>query len=254
MLLSLRMKPQNGRDLAVGVGVIAAVLSVGCSSSTQKGSASATQKELTDVANRLDDATALVGSSRAQIPDDVANRATCVLVLPGIKQGGLVVGGKGGKGFATCASGGTWSPPAPITIGGGTLGAQVGFQSMDVLALITSNRAMKSLESGNFKVGVDASASAGPVGAGRGASGDMTVKSDVVSYTRASGLFAGATLDGTTINEDTDGTRALYGPDATLESILEHREPMPQNPAVARFEAAMNSSFRPNAVSLLRAR
>jgi lipid-binding SYLF domain-containing protein len=79
----------------------------------------------------------------------------------------------------------------------------------------------------------------------------MTVKSDVISYTRASGLFAGATLDGTTINEDTEATRALYGPEATLESILEHREPTPQNPAVIRFVAAMRSAFTANAVSLI---
>jgi SH3 domain-containing YSC84-like protein 1 len=250
MLPASRMNPHIVRAWTVKASVLSAALAVAaCSSSSQKEGSTATEAERSDVSARLEAATQLIGQFRPQIPDDVANRAECVMVLPGVKKGGLVVGGVGGSGFATCASGGSWSPPAPIKIGGGTLGAQIGFQSADVLALMTSERAVKSLEGGNFKVGVDASAAAGPVGAGRSTSGDVTVKSDVVSYSQASGLFAGATLNGTTVTPDDDATRALYGPGVDLAAILQRRATLPALPGAQRFVAAIGASFPPNAVS-----
>ena len=232
---------------------IAAVLVLGAAacSSGQKQPSEPSASDRADVMGRLDAATQLVGQFRPQIPDDVASRAQCVLLLPGVKKGGLVVGGVGGKGFATCFSHGAWSDPAPITMGGGTLGAQVGFQSSDVLAILTSDRAVKALDTGNFKVGVDASAAAGPVGAGRSASGDVTVKSDIVSYSQASGLFAGATINGATINPDNDATNALYGTPIELAAILQHQTNLPEDPAVQRFRVAVQSAFVPATVGLL---
>jgi SH3 domain-containing YSC84-like protein 1 len=227
-------------------------LSVGaCSSSSQPQSAAEVEKKQSETEGRLDQATQLVGQFRSQIPDEVARRAQCVLIIPGMKKGGLIVGGQGGSGFASCASAGGWSNPAPITMGGGTLGAQAGYESADVLALVVSDAATKALEAGNFKIGVNASATAGPVGAGTSATGDVGVKSDIVSYSRSSGLFAGATVNGMTVSSDDATIRALYGTQVDLGSILEGRATLPQNTdAVRRFLGAVSTAFGPSAVSL----
>jgi lipid-binding SYLF domain-containing protein len=244
------MKPHNVRGWAVAACLpSAALLAFACSSSQKESMAPVSDKERSDVLTRLDQSTQLIGQFRPGIPDAVAARAECVLVLPEVKQGGLVVGGMGGKGFATCMQAGAWSPPAPIKIGGGSLGAQIGFQSADVMALLTSDRAEKTLTSGNLKVGADVSASAGPVGTGRGTSGDVTVTSEVMSYARSSGLFAGATLNGTTVSADEEGIRALYGNGFDLASILRSGQTLPMGPeAVKRFEATMATSFAPSTV------
>jgi lipid-binding SYLF domain-containing protein len=219
-------------------------------SSGQKEPATATQKQVSEVQARLDSATQLVADFRGQIPDPVATKAKCVIVVPGLKKGGLIVGGEGGKGFATCYAGGSWSEPAPLSVGGGTLGAQVGYQSADVLSILTSDKAVKALDEGNMKVGGDLSASAGPVGTGTSKSGDVTVVSDVVSYSKSSGLFAGATLEGTTVQADKDATMALYGSAPDMATILERRGALPEDASVQRFRAAVQSAFVPAAVGM----
>jgi len=114
-----------------------------------------------------------------------------------------------------------------------------------------SDAATKALAAGNFKIGVNASAAAGPVGAGKSATGDVGVKSDIVSYSRSSGLFAGATVNGMTVSSDDEAIRALYGTQADLGSILEGRATLPQKTdAVRRFLGAVSSAFAPSAVSL----
>lgn len=231
---------------ALEAGLFSAALLVGaCSSSSHPQSAADVEKKQSEVDVRLDKSTQLIGAFRSQIPDAVASRVHCIVIVPGLKKGGFVVGGEGGNGFATCVSGGMWSSPAPIQLGGGTVGAQVGFQSADVLALVVSDSAAKALEAGNFKIGVNASASAGPVGASSSATGDVGVKSDILTYAQSSGLFAGATLNGMTVSSDDDATRALYGTQVDLASILERRATLPQSQPVQRFEAAVTSAFVP---------
>jgi lipid-binding SYLF domain-containing protein len=134
-------------------------------------------------------------------------------------------------------------------MGGGTFGAQIGYESGDALALIVSDSAAKALEAGNFKIGASASASAGPVGASTSAAGDVDVKSDILTYTQSKGLFAGATLNGMTISSDDEATRALYGTQVDLASILERRATPPQNDSVQRFLGAVNAAFPPSAIS-----
>jgi SH3 domain-containing YSC84-like protein 1 len=234
-------------------GVISAALSLGsvsaCSSSGQPQSAANVEKKQAEVQGRLDRATQLISELRPKVPDDVANRARCVVIVPGLQKGGLVIGGEGGKGFATCVSRGAWSPPAPIAMGGGTVGAQVGYESADVLALIMSDVAVKSLEAGNFKIGAGASASAGPVGTGTSAAGDMGVKSDILTYSNSGGLFAGATLNGMTLSSDDEATRALYGSSPDLTSILERQITLPGPTSVQRFVGTMTGSFPPASIS-----
>jgi lipid-binding SYLF domain-containing protein len=242
--------PRSAGALALEAVLFSATLSLGACSSGQPQSAADVEKKQSEEAVRLDQSTQLIGEFRSKIPDNVASRARCLVVVPGMKQGGLLIGGMGGKGFATCASGGAWSSPAPISMGGGTIGAQIGYQSADVLALVVSDQAAKALEAGNFKIGASASAAAGPTGAGASSTGDVGVKSDIVSYTSSSGLFAGATLNGMTVSSDDNGTRALYGTDADLASILERRANLPQPAPVARFTSALTNAFAPSAISI----
>jgi lipid-binding SYLF domain-containing protein len=112
---------------------------------------------------------------------------------------------------------------------------------------------MKALESGNFRVGVDASASAGPVGVGRGTATDISSSTDIVSYSRAKGLFAGANLNGSTINADGDGIRALYGAPHGLPELLEGKVPPPNAPSAERFLSTMHTSYGKHAAPVAEA-
>jgi lipid-binding SYLF domain-containing protein len=239
---------QHVHGTALRIGLVTAALAVGaCSSSNEHAqSPAALETAKTDALARLDQATDSVTQFHQQVADDVAARARCVVIVPSLKKGGLIVGGQSGRGFATCRTTKGWSPPAPAQVGGGTFGAQIGFQSSDVLALVMSESAMHTLEAGKLKVGVDASASAGPVGTGRGR---QFGNSEILTYSRSQGLFAGATLDGTNIDADTDAVTAFYGPSATFGSILEGEVTPPKATEVNRFLAAMRETFPPTPVA-----
>jgi SH3 domain-containing YSC84-like protein 1 len=241
---------QHAHGTALRIGLVTAALAAGaCSSSNEHAqSPAAVQTEKTDTLARLNQATDTVTQFQKEIASegDVAARTRCVVIVPSLMKGGLVFGGQSGRGFATCRTAKGWSDPAPAQVGGGTFGAQIGFQSSDVLALVMSENAKHTLEAGKLKVGVDASASAGPVGAGRGKQfGD----SEILSYSRSQGLFAGATLDGTSIDADTDAVAAFYGPTATFGSILEGTAISPTATEVNRFHAAMRATFPPTPVA-----
>jgi lipid-binding SYLF domain-containing protein len=233
----------------VGLGLFACV--VACSSSTsnkQPASPEAENKARTEVDDRMENATGTVPEFRQNMPDSVASQTQCVAVIPGLVKGGFLVGGATGKGFAACKMERGWSPPAPITIGGGSIGAQVGVQATDWLMLVQSDTAKRSFLQGRFRIGVDASASAGPVGKGRGAASDKA-GGDVLSYSRSRGLFAGAVLDGSTISQDEDSTRVLYGNMTPLRDILTGGAPMPADPAAKHFVTTLHDSFEGAAVS-----
>ena len=241
-------RPHRSVLARLRIGLVTAALAVGaCSSSNEHAqSPAAVDTARTDALARLDQSTDSVTQFRRGVADDVVARARCVVVVPSLKKGGLIVGAQSGRGFATCRTARGWSGPAPVQVGGGTFGAQIGFQSSDVLALVTSDKAMRTLEAGKLKVGVDASAAAGPVGTGRGRQfGDA----EILSYSRSSGLFAGATLDGTGIDADQDAIVALYGPAAAFGSILEGQVAPPPQTEVNRFLAAMREAFPPAPVA-----
>ena len=241
----------SARIVVLEAGLVCAGLSLGaCTSSGQPQSAADVEKSQSEEVTRLEHATQLVEQFRPRIPDAVASRARCLVIVPEMKKGGLLLGGQAGKGFATCATAGAWSLPAPITMSGGTLGAQVGYETADVLAIVESDSAARALEAGNFKIGGSVSATAGPVGKGASRAGDTGVKSDILSYSTSSGLFAGATLDGMTVSSDDEATRALYGTTADLASILERRATLAQPLSVQRFLRTVTSVFAPPAVSL----
>jgi|SRR5271165_1440076 len=154
------------------------------------------------------------------VPDNIMKNAKCVAVVPSLVKAGFVFGGQYGRGVASCHNADGWSAPAPILIGGGSWGLQIGGEAVDLVLLIMNDKGMENLLNSKFKLGADASAAAGPVGRQAQADTDATMRAEVLTYSRARGIFAGVTLNGAVIKQDKDATLALYGKDATYQHIL----------------------------------
>jgi SH3 domain-containing YSC84-like protein 1 len=138
-------------------------------------------------------------------------------------------GGEHGKGVATCKTDHGWSAPAPITITGGSWGLQLGGQAVDLVMVVTNEQGMEHLLSSKFKLGADASAAAGPVGRDTAANTDIKMRAEVLTYSRARGVFAGIDLSGAAITQDNDETRLLYGKTTSFEDILKGRVAPPRD-------------------------
>ena len=145
------------------------------------------------------------------IPEDVLGSAECVAVVPSMLKGGFVVGARYGKGVASCRTPKGWSAPAFFTIEGGSFGLQIGGQAVDLVMLVMNSDGMQHLLSSKFKLGADASVAAGPVGRHAAADTDWTMRAQVLSYSRARGVFAGLELNGAVVKQDKDSTREFYG-------------------------------------------
>lgn len=154
------------------------------------------------------------------IPNNILSDAECVAVVPSLLKGGFIVGGAYGRGVATCRTDKGWSGPAPFRIEGGSFGLQIGGEAVDLVMVIMNERGMRALLSSKFKLGVDASAAAGPVGRHAEGATDWKLRAQVLTYSRARGIFAGVSLNGAAIHQDKDDTRALYGHMVTFKSIL----------------------------------
>jgi lipid-binding SYLF domain-containing protein len=142
-------------------------------------------------------------------------------------KGGFVFGAKGGKGVATCRTAKGWSAPAFITISGGSWGLQIGVEAVDVVLIIQNDKGMQRLLESNFQVGGDASAAAGPVGRHAEAGTDWKMDTEILTYSRAKGAFAGLTLEGASIRQDDDSRRAMYGRKVTTRALLLGEVPVP---------------------------
>lgn len=155
------------------------------------------------------------------VPDSVLNKAVCIAVFPGvIKAGVLGLGGRGGRGVASCRTKTGWSSPAFFDLKGGSLGPQIGVQSTDFVFLFMNDKGMNSLLKSKFEVGGDASVAAGPVGRQAGASTDLRLNAEILSYSRSKGLFAGLELKGAVITLDESDMEAIYGKGVTGEAVL----------------------------------
>ena len=146
-----------------------------------------------------------------RIPEEVLGSAECVAVVPSMLKGGFIFGARYGRGVASCRLEKGWSAPAFFTIGGGSFGLQIGGQAVDLVMLIMNKNGMDHLLSSEFKLGADASAAAGPVGRHASADTDWKMRAEVLTYSRARGLFAGLELAGAVIKQDKDSTRQFYG-------------------------------------------
>jgi len=196
-------------------------------------------------AARLDDAadvmTDMMKESDKGIPQDLLNKAHCVIIVPNLKKAGFVVGGKYGRGFVMCrqASGTGWSAPASIRIEGGSFGFQIGASEQDVLLLVMNDTGMKRLLGNKFTVGGEASAAAGPVGREATAQTDAAMRAEMLSYSRSRGLFAGISLQGATLRPDDDANAELYGTkDVTNKAILTGSVKTPA--AAEKLESLLN--------------
>jgi SH3 domain-containing YSC84-like protein 1 len=175
---------------------------------------------------RLEDSATLLSEVMAtpdkSIPQDLLNKAACIVIVPGLKKGAFVVGAKYGRGFAICRGEGGqgWGPPAAVAIEGGSFGLQIGVSSSDVILLVMNERGMKSLTQDKFTIGGDATAAAGPVGRNATAQTDVTLKAEILSWSRSRGAFAGVSLDGATLRSDIDQNEAMYGKRWTSRQIL----------------------------------
>jgi lipid-binding SYLF domain-containing protein len=155
------------------------------------------------------------------IPVEILNSAKCVAVVPSLVKGGFVVGASHGRGMATCRlDNGGWTAPAPLTMTGGSIGFQIGLQGVDLVMMIMNDRGLQALLTNKFKLGADASAAAGPVGRHVEGATDWKLKAEVLTYSRARGLFAGVTVNGSSITQDEDATRELYGRFISFKTIL----------------------------------
>jgi len=145
------------------------------------------------------------------IPEEVLGSAECVAIVPSLLKGGFIVGARYGRGVASCRTEKGWSAPAFFTVSGGSFGLQIGGQAVDLVLLIMNKNGMKNLLSSKFEIGADASAAAGPVGRHAEGNTDWKMKAEVLTYSRARGIFAGLTLNGAVIKQDNDSTRQFYG-------------------------------------------
>jgi len=184
-----------------------------------------------DATDRLDRSTTvlheIMGMPDKGIPEEVLEHAKCVAVIPHMVKGGFVFGAKGGKGVATCRTSEGWSAPAFITISGGSWGLQIGVEAVDVVLIIQNDKGMQRLLSSNFQVGADASAAAGPVGRHAEAGTDWKMDTEILTYSRARGVFAGLTLEGASIRQDNDSRSAMYGHTVTTRALLLGKVPVP---------------------------
>jgi lipid-binding SYLF domain-containing protein len=176
-------------------------------------------EDQSDIANRLaasakvlDD---VMATPNKAIPKGVIERAQCVAVFPATVQVAALVGAKHGKGFATCRTANGWSAPAPLTVAGGSWGAQVGGQEVDLVLVATNDKGMQQLISGKTNLGTETSVTAGPTG-----NHEWKTNEDMLTYARAKGVFAGFNLTGSSITEDQDDARTLYGSPVSLADIL----------------------------------
>jgi lipid-binding SYLF domain-containing protein len=183
------------------------------------------------------------------IPTEIIGSAKCVAVVPSLLKGGFVIGGAHGRGMATCRTATGWSAPAPLTTTGGSIGLQIGGQAVDLIMVVMNDRGMQALLTSKFKLGADASVAAGPVGRHAEGATDWKMRAEVLTYSRARGLFAGISFNGAVIKQDEDATRELYGRMVDFKTILTGSVQMPQS-AEAFVAAIRNAAGTDNAPPL----
>ncbi len=154
------------------------------------------------------------------IPEEVVNDAKCIVVVPHLVKGGFVVGGEHGRGIASCRTAEGWSAPAFVSVGGGSWGLQIGVEGVDLVMVVMNDNGLQHLLGDKFQLSGDASASAGPVGRHASAGTDWKMTTEVLTYSRSHGVFAGITLNGAVVEQDGDSTRAIYGSDPSFRAVL----------------------------------
>jgi lipid-binding SYLF domain-containing protein len=179
------------------------------------------------------------------IPQDLLDKARCVIVMPSVLKAAFVVGGSYGRGAMVCRKGkdfsGPWGAPAMYALEGGSFGFQIGGEATDLVLLVMNNRGANSLLHSKVRLGADASVAAGPVGRLASADTDAYMRSEILSYSRARGVFAGISLEGSTLRPDNDANHNLYGRSISAAQIIEKSE-MPPSPAATDLIAVLEKA------------
>src|SRR5579864_5884093 len=184
-----------------------------------------------DVTERLQMATDVLSQMTSEpdkgIPEEILKSAKCIAVVPHLVKGGFIFGGKYGRGVASCRTANDWSAPAFISIGRGRSGLQIGVEGVDLIMLIMNDRGMQQLLSSKFQLGGEGTAAAGPVGRHVSAGTDWKMDTEILTYSRSKGVFAGLTLEGAVIEQDSDSTKSVYGRDVSFQSVLQGKVATP---------------------------
>jgi len=172
---------------------------------------------------------AIMSTPDKGIPEEVLNQAKCIVVVPDLIKGGFIFGGKHGRGVASCRTAEGWSAPAFISVGGGSWGLQIGVEGVDLVMLVMNDRGLQHLLSSKFELSGEGSVAAGPVGRHASAGTDWKMNTEMLTYSRSKGVFAGLTLEGAVVEQDNDSTRAIYGRHMMFRSILSGQAATPRS-------------------------
>ncbi len=196
----------------------------GCRKVRKESQARRILKQGTDIAKRLNNSAnvldEIMGTPDKGIPMEILADAKCITVIPSMVNIAVGIGGRHGKGVATCRTAQGWSAPAPITIAGGSWGLQIGGEATDLVMLVMNQKGMDHLLSSKFKIGAEASGAAGPVGRQIAGNTDWKMKAEILSYSRSRGAFAGINLNGAAVKQDKDETALLYGKFIPFQTVL----------------------------------
>jgi lipid-binding SYLF domain-containing protein len=219
-------EPRNMRKVIVAMSLSAAFLSAESDAPKRLQAAADVFKEVMGIPDK-------------SIPQDLLNKAQCIVIVPGLKKGAFIVGAKYGKGFLSCRhkSGAGWSAPGAVRVEGGSFGFQIGGSETDVIMLVMNRSGMNRLLSTKFTLGGDATVAAGPVGRSTQAETDAAMTAEILTWSRARGLFAGISLSGATLREDSDWNNDLYGRKITNREIVTSTiaSPAPAKPLLAEL-------------------
>jgi lipid-binding SYLF domain-containing protein len=170
---------------------------------------------------------AIMSAPDKGIPEEVLSNAKCILVVPDLIKGGFVFGGKHGRGVATCRTAQGWSAPAFVSVGGGSWGLQIGIEDIDLVMLVNNDQGLQHLLSSKFELTGEGSVAAGPVGRHASAGTDWKMNTEMLTYSRSKGVFAGLTLEGAVVEQDNDSTHAIYGKNMMFRTILSGKAATP---------------------------
>jgi lipid-binding SYLF domain-containing protein len=185
---------------------------------------------------------ALMNAPDKGVPEEVVDNSKCIVVVPHLVKGGFIVGAKHGRGVATCRTGKGWSAPAFVSIGGGSWGLQIGVEGVDLLIFVMNDKGLEHMLSSKFQITGEGSAAAGPVGRHASAGTDWKLNTELLTYSRSKGAFAGLTLEGAVIEQDNDSTKAIYGKEVPFKTVLTGGIPSPAE--ATQFMAAVGAANR----------
>jgi lipid-binding SYLF domain-containing protein len=196
---------------------------------TSAWAGSAREDSVARLESSVDVLHAIMATPDKGIPEEVLSNAKCILVVPDLIKGGFIFGAKHGRGVASCRTSDGWSAPAFVSVSGGSWGLQIGIEGVDLVMLVMNEQGFQHLLSSKFQLTGEGSAAAGPVGHHASAGTDWKMNTEMLTYSRSKGAFAGLTLEGAVVQQDDDSTRAIYGKNMKFRNILSGKISTPKS-------------------------